>query len=94
MAKKNTGIDFNRSRALQEAAWSISVQHGGASSKSLTGIKSGMSDDEIISRLYKNRHAKAAVATSSRWREEEKIMKGLVGQPAIQLYGTGSDYIQ
>ena len=90
MAKRVSGVDFNRSRALQEVAWSVSLQHGGGSSKYLTGISSGMSDAQIITKLYQNRHAKASVKTSARWREEEKIMNGLIGQGPVALYGSAA----
>ena len=59
---RNTGIDIStRSRALQEAAWSTSVQHGaGGASALFKEIKANknMSDEEIINKLYEARKTK------------------------------------
>lgn len=53
------GVDINqRSSALQNVIWSIGVQHGSGGASNLwrnAGIKSNMSDREIITRLYNER---------------------------------------
>ncbi|MGF6951862.1 uncharacterized protein YidB (DUF937 family) [Neobacillus sp. B4I6] len=58
---KSTGIDVNRySSALQNVLWSVSVQHGsGGASKVFrnAGIRKGMSEAEIIKRVYAERMA-------------------------------------
>ena len=57
--KNTVGLDVNKySPALQEALWSISVQHGPAGAQRLfknAGVKQGMSEKDIINRLYNER---------------------------------------
>ena len=57
--KKNTGIDASKySVALQNVIWSVGVQHGSAGAGSVfknAGVKSGMSEKEIIEKVYKER---------------------------------------
>ncbi len=58
---KNNGLDVNkRSKAVQEAIWSTSVQHGSGSVTRIVkaaGITPSMSDTEILKRLYAERGA-------------------------------------
>lgn len=53
------GVNINdRSSALQNVIWSIGVQHGSGGATNIwkaAGIKSNMSDKEIITRLYNER---------------------------------------
>lgn len=57
--KSNLGININsRSSALQNAVLSIGVQHGSGGAYNLfknAGVKNGMTDREIITRLYNER---------------------------------------
>lgn len=56
--KEMTGIDPNSNKAIANALWSASIQHSGSGvSKILenSGIKEGMSEEEILSRLYDSR---------------------------------------
>lgn len=57
--KASTGIDPNkRSAALQNVIWSMGVQHGAGGANSIfrnAGITKGMSDKQIITRLYNER---------------------------------------
>jgi hypothetical protein len=56
---KNTGISVaSKSAALQNVIWSMGVQHGSNGAYGIwanAGIKAGMSDREIIQRLYAER---------------------------------------
>lgn len=58
---KLTGVDFSkRSSALQNVLFSVSTQHGpGGAAKLIkrAGITTGMSDTEIINRIYDERSA-------------------------------------
>lgn len=57
--KSKTGIDVSKySVALQNVVWSIGVQHGSAGAGSIfknAGIKAGMSEKEIINKVYNER---------------------------------------
>ena len=56
--EKMTGIDPNSNKAIANALWSASIQHSDKGvSKILenSGIKAGMSEEEILSRLYGSR---------------------------------------
>lgn len=58
---KSTGIDFSkRSTALQSVLYSVSTQHGSGGAAKLikrAGITPGMSDAQIINRIYDERSA-------------------------------------
>jgi hypothetical protein len=68
--RKSTGLDVNRySSALQNVLWSTSVQHGsGGASKIFksAGIRAGMSEAEIIRRVYAERAANGGTKYFSR----------------------------
>lgn len=58
-AYARSGIDFERSYALQEMAYSRAVQHGGNGAMSVfsnAGISKGDSDQEIITKFYTYLH--------------------------------------
>lgn len=59
--KSSTGLDVNRySAALQNVLWSVSVQHGAGGAASIfknAGIRNGMSEADIIRRVYAERSA-------------------------------------
>ncbi|MCE3202466.1 hypothetical protein K3T49_22845 [Paenibacillus sonchi] len=59
--KSATGLDVaDRSAAVQDVLWSTAVQHGSAGAAKVfrnAGITSGMSDAEIIRRVYAERSA-------------------------------------
>jgi hypothetical protein len=59
--KSGLGIDINkRSKAVQDVLWSTAVQHGSQGAYNVfkgAGIKSNMSDREIIQRVYAERSA-------------------------------------
>lgn len=58
---KSLGLNVNtRSKALQDVIWSTAVQHGVGGALTVfknAGVKNGMSDREIIQRVYKERGA-------------------------------------
>lgn len=57
--KQKTGLDVSKmSKALQDVVWSVGVQHGTGGAGNLfrnAGVKSGMSDAQIIRAVYKER---------------------------------------
>lgn len=57
--KKSTGLDVSKySVALQNVVWSVGVQHGAGGASSVfknAGVKQGMSEKEIIERVYNER---------------------------------------
>lgn len=57
--KKSTGIDASKfSVALQNVVWSVGVQHGAGGASNVfknAGVKPGMSEKEIINRVYTER---------------------------------------
>lgn len=92
--KSSGGIDFSRSYALEEMAYSRGVQHGGNGAMSVfrnAGISPAASDAEIIAKFYQYLHdnvhiywskcspaVKAGVAR--RMLDEKKTLLGLVGK--------------
>jgi hypothetical protein len=59
--KSSLGLDLNKySQAVQNVLWSTSVQHGSSGALNVfreAGIRPGMSDAEIIKRVYNERAA-------------------------------------
>jgi hypothetical protein len=59
--KSSLGLNINKySQAVQNVLWSTAVQHGATGALNVfkgAGIKSGMSDAEIIRRVYAERSA-------------------------------------
>ena len=57
--KSSTGLDVSKySPALQNVLWSVSVQHGAGGANHVfknAGVKMGMSEAEIIKRVYNER---------------------------------------
>lgn len=54
--KERTGVDPTESKALSNALWSASIQHGGIGTIiDNAGIKEGQSTEEMIDRLYGSR---------------------------------------
>lgn len=104
--KKQYGIDFNRSRALQELAFSTAIQLGPSGGMTvLGGINSMMSDEAIIKQIYANKRnnvEKNFKSSPSLWNslrnnrfvDEEKDLLALLNQPAVKAYGTGKDRIE
>lgn len=104
--KKQHGIDFNRSRALQELAFSTAVQFGASGGMTvLDGINSMMTDEQIIKQVYANKrnnvekNFKSSPALwnslrNNRFKTEEKDLLELLNQPAVKAYGTGKDRIE
>lgn len=68
--KKATGLDVSRySSALQNVLWSTSVQHGAGGASNIfraAGIRQGMSEAEIIRRVYAERAANGGLKYFSR----------------------------
>lgn len=58
-AKKDLGISFDQAHpAIQDVVWSVGVQHGSAGAIRIfknAGIKKGMSNKEVIERIYNER---------------------------------------
>ena len=78
------GVDMNKDRALQEAAYSISVQHGMNSAKKYgEGVKNSMTTEQALDRLYQNRHNKAGYPTTTRWNKEINDVKAYAGKKPI-----------
>lgn len=104
--KKQHGIDFNRSRALQELAFSTAIQLGPSGGMTvLGGINSMMTDEQIIKQVYANKrnnvekNFKSSPALwnslrNNRFKTEEKDLLELLNQPAVKAYGTGKDRIE
>ena len=54
--KNITGVDVNESKALSNALWSASIQHGGIEDIiKNSGIEKGQTTEEMIDRLYNSR---------------------------------------
>lgn len=70
MIKGATGFDVNRySVAVQNVLWSTAVQHGSGGAKNIfrnAGIRPGMSEAEIIRRVYNERGANNGLKYFSR----------------------------
>lgn len=90
-AKRETGVDLSRSWALLEMAHSAAVQYGGGGTYVLQGIKSSMTDEQIIKKVYKYkrdhvnqnfRSSSAAVRRGvyNRFIREEKDVLSLIGK--------------
>lgn len=104
--KKQYGLDFNRSRALQELAFSTAVQFGASGGMTvLDGVNSMMTDEQIIKQVYANKrnnvekNFKSSPALwnslrNNRFKTEEKDLLELLNQPAVKAYGTGKDRIE
>ena len=104
--KKQYGLDFNRSRALQEMAFSTAIQLGPSGGMTvLDGINSMMTDEAIIRKVYANKrnnvekNFKSSPALwnslrNNRFKTEEKDLLELLNQPAVKAYGTGKDRIE
>lgn len=58
-AKKELGVNFDQAHpAIQDVIWSLGVQHGTGGAMSIlknAGIKRGMSNVEVINRIYNER---------------------------------------
>lgn len=105
--KKQKGVDLNSTRALQELAFSTSVQFGGGSLglKALGDINSGMSEKDIINTSFatKRNNVGSFFKSSSRqiqnslknnrFRTEEQDMLALLGQSPIKSYAIGTDKV-
>ena len=100
-AKSMTGIDFTRSMALKEAAYSTAVQFGSAGTKMLKNVKSGMSDKEVIETMYndkinnvssyfKSSSASVKAGVKSRFQREKADLIALIGKDSEYTY-TGPD---
>lgn len=90
-AKKETGVDLSRSWALLEMAHSTAVQYGSGGTYTVQGIKSSMTDEQIIKKVYKYKrdHVNTNFRSSSasvrrgvynRFVREEKDVLGLIGK--------------
>ena len=86
------GVDIDRDRALQEAGYSISVQHGMNSAKKYgRGTNGSMSTEAILNKLYSNRKNLAAYPTTKRWNNELNDVKAYVGRSPIGY--SDADYL-
>lgn len=105
--KKQKGVDLNSTRALQELAFSTSVQFGGGSLglRALGDINSGMNEKDIINTSFatKRNNVGSFFKSSSkqiqnslknnRFRTEEQDMLALLGQAPIKSYAIGTDKV-
>lgn len=105
--KKEKGVDLNSTRALQELAFSTSVQFGGGSLglRALGDINSGMNEKDIINTSFatKRNNVGSFFKSSSsqiqnslknnRFRTEEQDMLALLGQAPIKSYAIGTDKV-
>ncbi|MFE8704138.1 hypothetical protein ACFYKX_26580 [Cytobacillus sp. FJAT-54145] len=93
--KENLGLDVNKySPAVQNVLWSTAVQHGSAGATRVfreAGIKPGMSDEEIIKRVYAERGAQNGSKYFSR--SSQSIRQSVVNrfqremQDALKMLG-------
>lgn len=105
--KKQKGVDLNSTRALQELAFSTSVQFGGGSLglRALGDINSGMNEKDIINTSFANKRNNVGSFFKSssrqiqnslknnRFRTEEQDMLALLGQAPIKSYAIGTDKV-
>lgn len=105
--KKEKGVDLNSTRALQELAFSTSVQFGGGSLgvRALGDINSGMSEKDIINtsfatkrnnvgRFFKSSSKQIQNSLrNNRFKTEEQDMLALLGQAPIKSYAIGTDKV-
>lgn len=105
--KKQKGVDLNSTRALQELAFSTSVQFGGGSLglRALGDINSGMNEKDIINTSFatKRNNVGSFFKSSSkqiqnslknnRFKTEEQDMLALLGQAPIKSYAIGTDKV-
>lgn len=104
-AKKKYNVDLNRSRALQELAFSSAIQFGGGGIKALGNISGSMNDEQIISTSFKakrnnvNSWFKSSSSSlrnslrSGRFTNEEKDIKGYLGKPSLSAYEQGTPWV-
>lgn len=92
--KSSGGIDFNRSYALQEMAYSRGVQHGGNGAMTVfrnAGISADATDAEIISKFYQYLHDNVHIywsqcspavraGVANRMLNEKKTLLGITGK--------------
>jgi murein DD-endopeptidase MepM/ murein hydrolase activator NlpD len=98
------GLDVMRSRALQEMAWSTSVQYGGGTnivSKALSGMNiADMSPDDIVKKIQNYKHntigsyfsgssGDVQSGVSNRTMSELNDLLGYVDSPGITPYRKG-----
>ena len=80
--KQSTGFDAAKSSpAIQDVLWSTAVQHGSGGANTIfraAGIKPGMSDREIIQRVYAERAANNGMKYFSK--SSESIRKSVVNR--------------
>lgn len=102
-AKKASGIDFSRSYALQEMAYSRGVQLGSSGGMGVfasAGISSGDADADIITKYYgylhdhvdtfwKNCSERVRKGVADRMVNEANTLLGIVGQERPQENGDG-----
>lgn len=105
--KKEKGVDLNSTRALQELAFSTSVQFGGGSLgvRALGDINSGMNEKDIINtsfatkrnnvgRFFKSSSKQIQNSLrNNRFKTEEQDMLALLGQAPIKSYAIGTDKV-
>lgn len=105
--KKEKGVDLNSTRALQELAFSTSVQFGGGSLgvRALGDINSGMSEKDIINtsfatkrnnvgRFFKSSSKQIQNSLkNNRFKTEEQDTLALLGQAPIKSYAIGTDKV-
>lgn len=98
-----TGIDSNKTRGLQEMAWSTATQFGSGGSYVYTTAKvnSGMNPADIISKVYQTKRDKVGDWFSgssksvqrgvyNRFVNEEKDLLAMANQPPLGLGSGGS----
>lgn len=105
--KKEKGVDLNSSRALQELAFSTSIQFGGGSLgvKALGNINAGMNEKEIINTSFANKRnnvgsffksSSRAIQNSlknNRFVTEEQDLLALLNQAPLKSYAIGTDKV-
>ena len=101
-AKSKTGIDFSRSMALKEAAYSTAVQFGPSGLQMLKNVTSGMSDQEVITAMYDDKinnvstyfrssSSSVQAGVKSRFQREKQDLLDLIGKDGEYSYtGPGS----
>ena len=101
-AKATCGIDFSRSMALKELAYSTAVQFGPAHMKTLKNVTSNMTDADVINAVYNDkianvgtyfRSSSSAVqaGVKSRFEREKQDLLALIGKDSEYSYtGPGS----
>lgn len=89
---KDKGLQekIGKSKALQEVMWSTSVQHGGGGAGGIFNkvYKEGMSEEDLIKAIYKERGTRFGSSTAqvrssvqNRFAQEQQLALGMVGQP-------------